>query len=160
MNVNDLAQETTVVASAYRNYNGGYFRTLLSPEQSGGELAILDMVLPKGSEPPLHMHEKEDETFHVLSGTINFVIDGTPHTLEAGSTLFAPRGIRHYFEILTDTAHFLTILTPGDFCNYFIEFSEPCHEEPRITALEMPTPEQLQYMAERLSARYGLSLVV
>lgn len=160
MNVSNLMQEAATIAPAYRNYNGGYFKTLISPEQSGGGLAVLDMVLPRGAEPPLHVHEKEDETFYILEGAVRFVIDGTPHTLDAGSALFAPRGIRHYFEILTDTARILTVLTPGDFWNYFMEFSEPCEGAPRVTAPVLPTPEQIQHMAERLSGRYGLSLVV
>lgn len=160
MNVSKLMQETVTVTPAYRNYNGGYFKTLISPEQSGGVLAILDMVLPKGAEPPLHVHEKEDETFYLLEGAVQFVIDGTPHMLEAGSALFAPLGIPHYFEILTDTVRILTVLTPGDFWNYFMEFSEPCHEAPRVTAPAPPTPGQIRHMAERLSDRYHLGLII
>lgn len=160
MNVSNLVQEETTVAPAYRNYNGGYFKTLISPGQSGGGLAALDMVLPRGAEPPLHVHEKEDETFYILEGAVRFVIDGTPHMLETGSALFAPRGIPHYFEILTETVRILTLLTPGDFWNYFMEFSEPCHEAPQVTAPVLPTPEQIRHMAERLSNRYHLGLII
>lgn len=161
MNVNGLLQsEVTDTFSAYRNYHGGYFKTLLSPQQSGGGMAILDMVLPKGAEPPPHVHQNEDETFYILNGTVEFTINGKPHRLETGATLFAPRGIPHYFKILTDTAHILTIITPGDLWNYFMEFSEPCYETPRITRPAPPTPEQIRYMTERLSNRYSLKLLI
>ena len=161
MNVNGLLQEElTDALSVYRNYHGGYFKTLLSPEQSDGRMAILDMVLPKGAEPPPHVHQNEDETFYILDGSVEFIINGIPHTLETGAVLFAPRGIPHYFKILTDTAHILTIITPGDLWNYFMEFSEPCHEGPRITIPALPTPEQIRYMTERLSSRYRLKLLI
>ncbi|MBX2922967.1 MAG: cupin domain-containing protein [Chitinophagaceae bacterium] len=159
MNVNDLLQKTTDIASAYRGYHGGYFKTLLSPMQSGGELAILDMVLPKGAEPPPHIHEKEHETFYILEGTVEFVINGTAHVLVPGAALFAPRQAPHYFKILTATARIITIMTPGDLWHYFVEFSEPCNEIPQITSPEPPTPEQIRYMAERLSSRYHLNLL-
>lgn len=159
MNVNDLLQEATDTASAYRTYHGGYFKTLLSPEQSGGKMAILDMVLPKGAEPPPHTHDKEDETFYVLEGSLQFVINGTAHTLAPGAALFAPRQLPHYFRILTDTVRILTIITPGDLWNYFVEFSQPCNDTPRITLPEHPTSEQIRHMNERLAGRYHLNLL-
>lgn len=160
MNVNDLLQEATDIAAAYRSYHGGHFKTLLSPEQSGGGLAMLDMVLPKGAEPPPHIHENEDETFYMLEGIVELVINGTAHTLLPGAALFAPRRIPHYFKILTDTARIITIMTPGDLWNYFIEFSKPCAEIPGITSPEPPTAEQIRYMTERLSDRYHLKLLI
>ncbi|GAA4442531.1 hypothetical protein GCM10023091_29540 [Ravibacter arvi] len=160
MNVNDLLQAEKAIAPAYRSYNGGYFKTLLSPAQTGGEMALLDMVLPRGAEPPPHVHEREDETFYILDGTVQFVVDGVVHTLTTGAALFAPRRIPHYFRILTDSAHILALMTPGDLWNYFIEFSEPGGETPRITVPQPPTPEQIQYLAERLSDRYRLSLII
>jgi quercetin dioxygenase-like cupin family protein len=160
MNVNDLLQEATDIAAAYRSYHGGYFKTLLSPEQSGGGLAMLDMVLPKGAEPPPHIHEKEDETFYMLEGIVELVINGTAHTLLPGAALFAPRRIPHYFKILTDTARIITIMTPGDLWNYFIEFSKPCTEMPEIASPEPPTAEQIRYMTERLTDRYHLKLLI
>jgi len=160
MNVNELLQGATNIAAAYRSYHGGYFKTLISPEQTDGRLAMLDMVLPKGAEPPPHIHEKEDETFYIVEGIVEFVINGTTHTLLPGSALFAPRQIPHYFKIMTDTAQIITIMTPGDLWNYFVEFSKPCAAVPEITSPEPPTAEQIRYMVERLSSRYHLNLLI
>lgn len=160
MNVNNLMQEEVIDKASYRNYHGGYFKTLISPEQSSGAMAILDMVLPRGAEPPPHVHEREDETFYLLEGSLRFVIDGTPHTLQPGEALFAPRGVPHFFEILSEAARILTVLTPGDLWNYFVEFSTPCQDSPQITAPVPPTPEQIQHLAERLTSRYQMKLIV
>ena len=159
MNVNDLLQDAAGIAAAYRSYHGGYFKTLISPEQSGGGLAMLDMVLPKGAEPPPHVHEKEDETFYLLEGMIEFVINGTAYTLVPGDALFAPRKVPHYFKIVTDTARMITIVTPGDLWNYFVEFSTPSDKMPEVTSPAPPTPAQIQYMTERLTHRYHLNLL-
>lgn len=36
----------------FRSYQGGYFRTLIAPEQTANTIALLELTLPKGAEPP------------------------------------------------------------------------------------------------------------
>jgi quercetin dioxygenase-like cupin family protein len=144
----------------FRNYQGGYFKTLLSPEQSGGEMAVLDLVLPKGAEPPPHIHEKEDESFYVLEGIIDFYIAGKLTRIAAGEFIFAPRNVPHYFKIISETSRIITIMTPGDLWNYFMEFSEPCKGEPATTPMQPRNQEELVQMAKRISSRYAIRLLV
>lgn len=146
-------------ATAFRNYQGGYFKTLISPAQTGGELALLDMVLPKGSEPPPHVHAKEDESFYVLEGEVSFYINKMQFRLRAGESLFAPRMVPHFFKIITESARMLTILSPGDFWNYFVEFSEPCTTTPKLMNPVPPTQEQLIRLIETLSDRYAVTIL-
>ena len=146
-------------ATVYRNYQGGYFRTLISPAQSGGRLAVLDMVLPKGSEPPPHLHEKEDESFYVLDGEVSFFVNNTEFRRRSGESLFAPRMVHHCFKIITVSARMLTILTPGDFWNYFVEFSEPCYTTPKLMNPVPPAQEQLTRLIETLSYKYAVTVL-
>ena len=47
--------------------------------------------------PPLHVHHKGDEAWHVLEGTLSFrYIDRTAHA-PAGTTVLVPAGIAHTF---------------------------------------------------------------
>lgn len=54
-----------------------------------------------GQRNPVHYHKKKDETFQVLYGTLNVEIDGRLKTLEAGDTLWVPRGVWHGFSTST-----------------------------------------------------------
>jgi quercetin dioxygenase-like cupin family protein len=104
--------DTVVNTNGYMNYQGGYFKVLISPEQTNGSLALLDMTLPKGVEPPMHLHTREDESFYVLEGAITFQIGEETIQASPGKAVFAPRQVPHGFTIQTESARFLTLITP------------------------------------------------
>ena len=144
----------------FRNYQGGYFSTLISPDQSAGTLAILEFVLPAGAEPPPHIHTLEDETFYVLEGSLEVRVGKTLSVLKAGDAIFAPRNMAHSFKIVTEKARFLNLITPGTLWAYFMAFSEPCDGEPSVAkTLQPPTPEQIQSMLGVLTNLYQLKFI-
>ncbi|ACU61253.1 cupin domain-containing protein [Chitinophaga pinensis] len=152
--------EPVTAAAVYRAYNGGYFKTLVSPEQTGGSFALLEMVLPQGAEPPAHLHEKEDETFYVLDGTVSFRIGSKTYIAGPGETIFAPRLIAHEFRITSSQLHFITLLTPGSFWDYFMEFSTAADAVPVVKApTELPPADFLMHLINRLNSQYGVKLV-
>ena len=144
-----------------RAYQGGFFRVLVSPGQTDGSLAIIDSTLPKGSEPPKHIHTREDETFYIIEGRVQFEIGDTVINGEIGQAVFAPRNIEHKFTIKTDRARMLTVLTPGDFVNFFLEFSQPIDNEPTsVQAPQGPPPaEVVARLVSRLTNRFGAQFV-
>ena len=109
---------------------GTTYRTILTPEASGGAMSIVDSVSPPGSGPPRHVHHAEDEVFVQLSGEIEWwmrAADGTERTgtVGPGQTLFIPRGREHTFRALGDQpARHLVILTPGGFEGFFAAMAE------------------------------------
>lgn len=128
---------------SYRSYQGGYFRTLIAPEQTAEALAILELTLPRGGEPPPHTHTHEDEAFYVVKGEIAVTVAEKTTLLKAGEALFAPRNVPHSFRILTESATLLNLMTPGRLWNYFIEFSQPLSEVPATIAAPAPAPPDL-----------------
>ncbi|KAA8484065.1 quercetin dioxygenase-like cupin family protein [Arcticibacter tournemirensis] len=147
------------VATVYREYNGGYVRTLISPGQSGGALALMEMVLPQGAEPPMHLHADEDEAFYLLSGEMFFQIDGKEIHVKAGDAVFAPRKVPHLFKILSREVRFLTLISPGNFWEYFIEFSKPCIGEPVVTPPQgPPSTEFIAHLTKRMTLSYGITI--
>lgn len=50
-----------------------------------------------GQWNPEHYHKKKDETFHVLQGNLEVMIDGKEKFLTPGDTLWVPRGVLHGF---------------------------------------------------------------
>jgi len=152
--------QTAPITDAYRSYQGGYFKTLLSPAQTGGALALIDMVLPQGAEPPMHIHTREDETFYIIEGSMGFTIGNDSYTFGEGAAVFAPRMVPHSFKILSPEARFITMITPGDFWNYFMEFSEPCDHTPIVTPPQGPPPAELiSRLIDRMENKYAISFV-
>ena len=76
-----------LTTARYRSYQGDYFQTLIAPEQTGNALALLELTLPKGSEPPPHIHSNEDEAFYVLNGEISVTVADHPTTLKQRSAV-------------------------------------------------------------------------
>jgi quercetin dioxygenase-like cupin family protein len=51
---------------------GDRVAVLIAAEHSGGTVALVDVTVPPGGGPPLPVHSREDEAFHVLAGEITF----------------------------------------------------------------------------------------
>lgn len=116
----DLTPDTSAV-----EWLGVQYKTILSPEQSGGAISIVDSWSPAGSGPPRHIHEKEDETFVMLSGTCKVWIEGEEIIAGAGGSVFIPRGTNHTFKVVGDEpSRHLVILTPGGFEGFFVDMAK------------------------------------
>ena len=103
---------------------GVTYRTILSPEASGGAMSILDSTAPVTTRPPRHVHEREDEIFIVLTGHCEFWVEGARFVKGPGETAFVPRGKEHAFRVIGDTpSRHLVILTPGGFEGFFADMA-------------------------------------
>lgn len=136
-----------------RWYNGTQMRFLLEPEATEGDFAVLEITALAGTEPPAHVHLHEDETFMVQEGEIHFFIGEKVIEARPGTLVFAPRGIRHSFRIVSPAARFHLIITPGDFANYFREMST---DVPPSGPLEPSNPENFREVKKLLEQRYGV----
>jgi quercetin dioxygenase-like cupin family protein len=143
-------------AADYRQYMGGFFQVLLSPEQTGGAVAIMDMTAPRGAEPPPHLHTREDEMFYLLEGEVDFHIGDNVIKAKAGASVFAPRQVPHRFSIQTPTARFLVVITPGQFLSYFLDFSLPTNEPAIAPPLGPPPAEFIERMVTQLAQQHGV----
>lgn len=104
---------------------GTTYRTILAKEASGGAMSIVDSVSPPKSGPPRHVHDAEDETFVVLSGEVEFWLEGETFSRGPGETAFIPRGAEHTFRVTSDHAsRHLVILTPGGFDAFFADMAK------------------------------------
>jgi len=149
-----------LTTTAYRSYQGGYFQTLIAPQQTGNALALLELTLPKGAEPPLHVHTNEDEAFYVLDGEISVTVGDNVTILKRGEALFAPRNVPHSFKILTERATLMNLITPGSLWNYFIAFSEPLSELPgTIAAPVAPPAERVKAMLDTITNVYKVNFL-
>lgn len=105
-------------------WNGTTYRTILDISETGGAMSIFDSTSPPRSGPPRHVHDAEDEIFVVLSGEVEFWMEGESFIRGAGETAFIPRGAEHTYRVVSDHAsRKITILTPGGFDRFFAEMA-------------------------------------
>lgn len=158
----EIIKDATAIVTpdSTRCYQGGFFKVLISPEQTGGSMALIDMSLPKGVDPPMHIHSHEDETFHLLEGAITFFVGENVISATSGDAVFAPRQVPHRFVIESESSRFLTLITPGHFIEYFLEFSFPAVEAVKLMPLQGPPPAELiERITFALTAKYGVLLI-
>lgn len=68
-----------------------------SSERAGGSVkhSLAYGVVPPSGSSSLHYHPQDEETYYILKGTANMVIDGKEHQVKAGDAVFIQRLERH-----------------------------------------------------------------
>ncbi len=144
---------------ARRLYRGStVMNFVLSSKDSNGNLAIIDTHMYKGTEPPRHVHDREDETFIVTEGEITYFIGENMIKAYPGDVVFAPRGVAHSFRLDTEMARCRVILTPGHFDQFFWQQSVPYSAGEPIKPIGPPSPEALQAVL-KLSTQFGTRFI-
>ena len=98
-------------------YTGEQITFLHTTEETNGEFLYIEVALPPlGKGPPLHVHDKFEEEFEVISGTLTITVEKEEKELTAGQKLLAPVRIKHTFTNKHDEpVVFRVKLTPGLF---------------------------------------------
>jgi mannose-6-phosphate isomerase-like protein (cupin superfamily) len=114
-------------------YGGNDMHVKLGAAQSNGELTLIEDVIPPDSGPPLHVHEKENETYYVLGGEFEFVCGSDRVTGGPGTFVFAPRGLPHrYKNIGSAPGRILFGFTPAGIEEFFSELGAQKELNPQI----------------------------
>lgn len=101
---------------------GATYRPILTTAETGGAMSVTEIVNPASEGPPRHIHKAEDETFLILSGDVEFWLDGARFVRGPGESAFIPRGTPHTFRVTeSGPARFLLVLTPGGFEGFWRE---------------------------------------
>jgi mannose-6-phosphate isomerase-like protein (cupin superfamily) len=115
---------------------------------TGGGWTLVEQHVT-GANPPLHQHEHEDEAFYVLQGRVRVLVGDAAIDGEAGSFVFAPRGVPHTFARQPgDDLKMLLMIAPAALERFFDEVS-------RLSDSEQQDPSMLSTLA----ARYGVQVL-
>ena len=139
-------------------YGGGTVSLLVSGAETGGTFSLIESVQIPGSEPPLHVHEREDELFYVLKGDVAVVAGAETHKLSAGQSIFLPRGIPHTFRIKSAAAQMLGFITPSGFEKWFQTLGTPATSFDLPELSGAPSPAVIDRM-QQLSAELGVRII-
>lgn len=100
---------------------------LASGETTGGDLTVLDQVMPARSGPPPHVHPRLHEYFYLLDGEIAFQLGEEVMTGTTGAMVSVPAGTAHAFAVVSQTARVLNLYTPGGFTEQISWLGTPHH---------------------------------
>lgn len=121
-------------------------------ETTNGAFGLMEhWSMPPGFASPYHRHHREDESFYVLEGEIDFVCDGKWLQATPGTFVFGPRGIPHGFKIVGESpARMLLMCTPGGFEHFVLD---------QATDISLPAgPPDMAKLME-LAARYEIDIL-
>jgi mannose-6-phosphate isomerase-like protein (cupin superfamily) len=125
---------------------------------SADGLSIGEHWMPFADSPPLHVHHREDEIFHVLEGVMRFRVGDQETVVEAGQSALAPKGVPHTFRVESEAGVRVLVMTPGDDFEGFVrEASAPAANDGLPPATQ-PTPAMVQALAEA-SERHGITIL-
>jgi quercetin dioxygenase-like cupin family protein len=118
--------------------NSTWYKGILVSQMAGtadnnGAFDVLVSKMRRGTEPPPHVHSREDEFLYVLSGEVTFYAVGQVFSAAAGECVFLPRGIPHAFLVASEEVHSIVFITPGGFLDAVNKMNAP------VVRMEVPT---------------------
>ena len=132
---------------------------LASGSQTQGVFTMLEQLMPVGSGPPPHLHERLYEVFYVLEGEIAFQIGAELKTVGQGAMVWIPPGTPHAFRVKSETTRALNMYVPGGFDDGVQLLATPATARtlPPQGAVKPVTPEQEQTFLDRIRALHTQS---
>ena len=135
---------------------GELLTMVATAEQTGGLFSLMHERLPRGAEPPPHVHRREDEAFFVLDGALTVRIGDETFPASSGSFVYCPRDVPHLLTVESDEVRMLTLCTPGGVERLFVELGEPARSR------TLPPDDGIEPDVERivtLAAHYGAEVL-
>jgi quercetin dioxygenase-like cupin family protein len=136
---------------------GDHYTFLVTGEETGGAYFAMEALVPPGGGPPPHIHTREDETFYVLEGEIEFLLGEELVNAGPGDFVNIPRGLVHRFlNTGSETARLILTFTPAGIEKFFEETLERAPNDVR------EAPDNVEEVAARYieaAPRHGLEFV-
>jgi quercetin dioxygenase-like cupin family protein len=128
----------------------------LSGEQTGEAFSLAENLARRGDASPVHVHDRDDETFFVLDGELRVLAGEDDYTAGPGTVAFLPRRLRHAYVVTSATARFLALHAPAGFEQFAAEVGQPA---PALTLPPPPAePPDLAALAQ-VAARHGITIL-
>ena len=127
-------------------YKGILISNLATDHDTGGAFEFVITKMKQGTEPPPHVHEREDEMFYVLDGVLDVYVGAECLRATAGECVFLPKRQPHAFKIHSREIHMLVLMTPGGFLNATATMAIPAQN------LDIPPDDGITYATVDLGA--------
>ena len=115
-------------------------------KDTGGTLALVEVVGLPGSGPPPHIHYRVEEVYRLLEGELEVLNGDRTFTANAGSVFHIPKGTLHAWRnATTKPARTLLFIAPAGFEGFFEEAGVAGSD---LSSPPPPTPEDFQRFLE------------
>jgi quercetin dioxygenase-like cupin family protein len=129
---------------------------LITGAETGGAFFLGMTHVAPGGGPPPHIHEREDESFYVLHGTLAINVSGKEIMASAGDFVHIPRGTVHCFKNVGEmTAQALVLGTPAGIEHFFAEAFYPAADFAEIPSIS----EALIARIMEAAPKFGLQMI-
>lgn len=97
----------------------GTLAVLRNPEGAPRTPTVIELTIPSGGSPPLHIHKYLDDSFLLLDGDLAVRCGDLRIIVRAGSYVVLPADIEHTFRVTSATpARMLLVHTADDFLRF------------------------------------------
>jgi quercetin dioxygenase-like cupin family protein len=138
---------------------GGVFNFLSMGHETEGRHALMRIIVNRGAEPPAHTHSREDEAYYILNGSIRYTVGEDVITVDQGEYVYLPKGIPHKFELLTDQAEVLMLISPAGLDQWFWDNSAPAPDGNQLPMPQGPPPQHVIDHFVKSLREYGVEMI-
>jgi mannose-6-phosphate isomerase-like protein (cupin superfamily) len=134
---------------------GGRFTTKAGANDTQQRFSMVEALALQTTEPPLHIHHREDEAWYVLDGAMTFYVGDDVLTAGPGDFVYAPMGLAHTFTVDVEPTRVLVFASPAGFEHFAADLGVPASTDETPASSVMPAPDVLGPVAER----YGIEII-
>jgi quercetin dioxygenase-like cupin family protein len=128
----------------------------ITPEDTGGAYALIEVLKPPGHPTPPHIHEHDEEGFLVLEGEITLHTSDGPTVVRPGQAGRAAAGEPHALQVTsTGPARAVLVSAPSGFVDYIRACGRPAERE-ALPVLDGPPDVELLM---REAPAHGITLL-
>jgi quercetin dioxygenase-like cupin family protein len=135
----------------------GTLAVLRNPSGAPRTPAVIELTIPSGGSPPLHVHKSLDDSFLLLEGEVLVRCGDQRIVAHPGSYVVLPAGIEHTFRVTSECpARMLLVHADDHFLDFIEAVGTPTHE------LRLPSASQHDLSREaliRIGAEHDLSII-
>lgn len=128
-------------------------RVHVSCDEGSDRISYIEHHVRQGESPPLHIHEREDEIFHLLAGEFTFRQGDEEVKKGPGDVIFIPKGVPHTFRCDSATGHFFSITTGRDFELFLRAMWRPA-ERDELPTPAVPSPADIEALGKSAAAHH------
>lgn len=113
-----------------KGVNSNILDVKISGKDTDGDLAIFEQTsLSQGRGTPFHIHNSQDEIFHVIEGAYYFQVGDDKYNLSVGDSIFLPRKVAHAWTQVSEKGKMTVIFQPaGKMEDFFVTMATLDHE--------------------------------
>ena len=118
----------------------GEYLVVRSDEETEGEYVEMEWSLPADAfAPPPHRHPTQVESYEVLEGSFEVMVDGAWRRLGTGESATVPAGANHTFRLVGEPVRVRNFHRPGSRFDEFVERQHRFVTSTRFRGLKRPS---------------------